>query len=221
MKIGIISDTHSLLRPEVSSVLSGTDAILHAGDIGNRQILNQLQSIAPVHAVQGNADTGWAEDLPSFLDFELAGLRFYITHKKKDLPKDLSLYDLVVVGHSHQYAEKWLPPVQGNRTLLFNPGSCGPRRFYQPITIAIMIINDDGWIVERVDIAHPVRRPKIDPDNIRAQVEIVGKELSRGRGPKEISEKYGMDPALAEQIVRLYVTHPGVTVDGVMTKMGL
>ena len=129
MKIGILSDTHDLLRAEVTENLKGCDAILHAGDISSRKILDQLKQIAPVKAVRGNNDKEWAEHLPLFLDFELGGLRFFMTHKKKDLPVDLSAYDVVVFGHSHQYAEMR----QGNTTLL-NPGSCGPRRFHQPIT---------------------------------------------------------------------------------------
>ena len=102
-----------------------------------------------------------------------------------------------------------------------NPGSCGPRRFYQPITLARAIIEDKEITVTRIDIAHPSRPPKIDPTDIAAQIEVVIKEVDKGRGAAKISEKYGMDPALVEQIVRLYLTHPGVTVDGIMTKMGL
>ena len=89
MKIGIISDTHDLLRPEVKDTLKGCDQILHGGDISSRGILDMLEEIAPVKAVRGNNDKEWAEQLPPFLDFELGGLRIYMTHKKKDLPVDL------------------------------------------------------------------------------------------------------------------------------------
>ena len=221
MKFGIISDTHDLLRPEVESALAGVDVIFHAGDISSRKVLDRLQAMAPVHAVRGNADKEWAEDLPVFLDFELDGLRFYMTHKKKDLPEDLSPYDIVIVGHSHQYAEKWLTSVQKKRTLIINPGSCGPRRFYQPVTMAVLTVNEDGWTIQRMDIPSSSTSPKIDPGDIRKQIEVCVKEIQKGHGPGEIAKKYRMDPALAEQIVRLYVTHPGVTVDGIMTKMGL
>ena len=216
MKLGIISDTHNLLRPEVLAALSDVDAILHAGDINSQQILDQLQTIAPVYAVRGNADKEWAEHLPPFLDFELGGLRIYMTHKKKDLLPDLSPYDLVLIGHSHQYLE-----TRQGSTLIVNPGSCGPRRFHQPITLARAIVEDRDISVTRIDIAHPSRPPKIDPTDIAAQIEVVIKEVDKERGAAKISEKYGMDPALVEQIVRLYLTHPGVTVDGIMTKMGL
>ena len=216
MILGLLSDTHNLLRPEALAALEGTDAILHAGDINSQQILEQLQKIAPVYAVRGNADKEWAEHLPSFLDFELGGLRIYMTHKKKDLPPDLSSYDLVVIGHSHQYSE-----TRQGSTLIVNPGSCGPRRFHQLITLACAVAENKGITVTRIDIEHPSRTPKIDPTDIAAQIEVVIKEVDRGRGAGKISEKYGIDPALAEQIARLYLTHPGVTVDGIMTKMGL
>ena len=166
--------------------------------------------------MRGNADKEWAEHLPPFLDFELGGLRIYMTHKKKDLPPDLSPYDLVLIGHSHQYSE-----TRQGSALIVNPGSCGPRRFHQPITLARAATADKKITVTRIDIEHPVRPPKIDPTDIAAQIEVVIKEVDKGRGAAKISEKYGMDPALVEQIVRLYLTHPGVTVDGIMTKMGL
>ena len=223
MKIGILSDTHDLLRQEVIQCLRGCDCILHGGDISSRKVLDQLTQIAPVKVVRGNNDKDWAEDLPLFLDFELAGLRFYMTHKKKDLPKDLSAYDLVIYGHSHQYAEAWLPPAGTHRTLLLNPGSCGPRRFHQPITMAIMEIADDGWQVERIEIPHTAKEaaPGFDPGDVRRQIEIVVSETRKGQTVSAIARKHGLDAALVEQIARLYVTHPGVTVDGIMTKMGL
>jgi len=224
MKIPILSDTHDLLRPEVLSLLPGSECILHGGDISSRRILDQLSAFAPVKAVRGNNDKEWAEGLPLFLDFQAGGLRVYMTHKKKDIPKDISPFDLVVFGHSHQYSEAWAAhPGTGKRTLLLNPGSCGPRRFHQPITLALLTVDQAGWRVQRIDIPHTAREnaPKIDPGNIKKQIEIVMKETQKGQGVSAIAEKYGMDRALTEQIARLYVTHPGVTADGIMTKMGL
>jgi putative phosphoesterase len=131
-KIGILSDTHGLLRPEVIQGLQGCEAILHGGDINRQDIIDQLNTIAPVYVVRGNNDKDWAEHIPMFLDFQLYGCHIYMTHKKKDLPQDLSDYDLVVYGHSHRYEQK-----SSGKTLLLNPGSCGPRRFHQDITMAI------------------------------------------------------------------------------------
>ncbi len=223
MKAGIISDTHDLLRPEVMEALQGCDCILHGGDISSQKILEQLEKIAPVKAVRGNNDKEWAEHLPVFLDFELGGLHIYMTHKKKDLPKDLTPYDLVIYGHSHQYASVWQDYVGKRRTLLFNPGSCGPRRFIQPITMGILRVDPDGWALKRIDIPHAVKEkaPKIDSGDIHKQIEVVVRDTQKGLSVESIAQKHRLDPDLVEQIVRLYVTHPGVTVDGIMTKMGL
>ena len=216
MKLGIISDTHDLLRPEVLAILSDTDAILHAGDISSRQVLDRLQKIAPVYAVRGNADKEWAEGLPPFLDFSLDGIQVYMTHKKKDLPKELDPYDLVVTGHSHQYAAS-----REGKTLFLNPGSCGPRRFHQKITMARAETADQQIRISRIDIPHNTTSGKIDPHDIRKQIETVIREVDKGNGKYEISAKYGIDAETAELIARLYLTHPGVSVDGIMTKMGL
>ena len=218
MKIGVLSDTHDLLRPEVIAALQGCETILHAGDISTPGVLAGLSQIAPVKAVRGNNEKGGTETLPPFLDFELAGFRVFMTHKKKDVPKDVSAYDLVICGHSHQYAE-----ARAGHTLLLNPGSCGPRRFHQPITLAILTADGGGLSVRRIDIPHTPKEaaPKIDPGNVKAQIELVIRETQKGRGPVEIAQRSGLDPALTEQIAHLYVTHPGVTADGIMTKMGL
>ena len=223
MKAGIISDTHDLLRPEVINHLQGCDCILHGGDISSQRILDRLEQIAPVNVVRGNNDKEWAEHLPLFLDFELDGLRIYMTHKKKNLPKDLTAWDLVICGHTHQYTEVWLEPAGRNRTLLLNPGSCGPRRFIQPITMAILKIDPDGWAIRQIRIPHPdgEKAPKTDSENIYRQIEIIVRDTEKGLSVDSIAQKHRLDRALVEQIVRLYVTHPGVTVDGIMTKMGL
>ena len=224
MKVGIISDTHDLLRLEVMEALRGCDCILHGGDISSLTLLKQLEKIAPVKAVRGNNDKKWAAGLPLYLDFELGGLHVFMTHKKKDIPKDVGAYDLVVYGHSHQYTQTWVDsPGTSKRTLLLNPGSCGPRRFHQPITMAVLTFSDDGLAVERMELPHTAKEtaPKIDPANIRLQIETVIRETEKGRGLETIARKYGMEKTLVEQIVRLYVTHPGVTVDGIMTKMGV
>ena len=225
MKIGIISDTHNLLRPEVTDILKDCDQILHSGDISTRAVLDQLEQLAPVRAVRGNNDKDRAEYLPVFQDFQLGGLRFYMTHKKKDLPEDLSPYDLVIFGHSHQYSNSWADWPDGRRTLLVNPGSCGPRRFYQAITMAVLTIDDDGWVVERIEIPHRQKEaetaPEMESGDIRKIVVITVNETKKGRPVEEIARKYKLDISLVEKIVRLYVTHPGVTIDGILTKMGL
>ena len=217
MKIGIISDTHGLLRPEVLLALNGCEAILHAGDINSQNIIDELEKLAPVYVVRGNNDKEWAEHLPFFLDFEIAGLRVFMTHKKTDLPDDLSPYDLVVFGHSHKFEES-----HRGKTLLLNPGSCGPRRFNQPITLAILETKDRNITVTRLNIPHngkPMAVPK--EEDIKAQIATVIKEIRKGRSPEKIAVRHGWNVDLVEQIARLYVTHPGVMVDGILEKMGV
>lgn len=218
MKTAVISDTHDLLRPEVLDHLQGCGCILHGGDISSRKILEKLEEIAPVRVVRGNNDKEWAEGIPLILDFELNGLRICMAHKKKDLPKDLSPYDLVVCGHTHRYESTWI-----GQTLLLNPGSCGPRLLHQPITMAMVHVDDDGFTCEKIEIPHTPKEAavKIDSGNIRQQIELVIRETQKGRTTDQIAKKYGLDPKMTEQIARLYVTHPGVTADGIMTKMGL
>ena len=222
MIIGVISDTHDLLRPEVEEALRNCECILHGGDVSSPGILERLEAVAPVRVVRGNNDKAWAESLPAFLDFELGGLRICMSHKKKDLPADLSSYDLAVCGHSHQYACEWLE-TKGKRTLILNPGSCGPRRFHQPITLALIRIGEDGFAAERIEIPHMPKETasKIDAGDMKTLIEAVIRETRKGRSVDGIAARYDVDPALTEQIARLYVTHPGVTADGIMGKMGL
>ena len=222
MIIGILSDTHDLLRPEVTETLRGCDYILHAGDISRPGILEELDKIAPVTAVRGNNDWGeWAENLPLRLDLALGGLRICMAHRKWDLPEELSRYDLAVYGHSHEYACEWLES-EGKRTLLLNPGSCGIARFGKDVTIALLHVKADGFHAERIDLSRiPKRVRRKDTGDLKKQIETVMKETEKGRSVDAIAERYGIDRALAERIARLYVTHPGVTADGIMAKMGL
>jgi len=217
MKIGILSDTHGLLRPEVLEALSGCKAILHGGDINRQEIIDELEKIAPVYVVRGNNDKDWAEHIPMFLDFELEGCRVYMTHKKKDLPEDLRNYDLVIVGHSHKYEEG-----RQGKTVMLNPGSCGPRRFNLAITMATAEIAESGIAITRIEIPqmHAGVLSRSGTTDLKKQIEIVIKETQKNRGPETIALKYGFDTALTEQIARLYLTHPGVDADGIMTKMG-
>lgn len=222
MKIGVISDTHDLLRPEVTENLKGCELILHAGDISSPAILDNLRNIAPVRAVRGNNDREWAENLPLTMEFELGGLKVLMTHKKRDLPRDLTPYDLVVFGHSHTYYCEWEDTGNGKQTLLLNPGSCGPRRFYQPVTMAVLILDENGLTANKIDIGNVKEKASTDSaPGLVSIAQVVVRETAKGRSPEEIARKHGMDPALAEKIARLYVTHPGVTVEGILRKMGV
>jgi hypothetical protein len=141
--VGVISDTHSLLRPEAVAALAGVDRIIHAGDIGDPAILEALSAIAPVHAVRGNNDRGkWADAIPVAEIVECAGAVIYALHDVHELDLDPAAagFAAVIAGHSH----KPLCEVRGS-VLFFNPGSAGPRRFKLPITVGKLRI--EGGIV--------------------------------------------------------------------------
>jgi len=133
MNVGVISDTHALMRSEVLDALRGCDHILHAGDIGSRDVLSELETIAPVSAIRGNIDTDpWSAYLPITNVVELAGTFFYLLHDAKALDLDpvAAGFAAVISGHSHVPKIEWRKSV-----LYFNPGSAGPRRFKLPISV--------------------------------------------------------------------------------------
>ena len=149
MKLAILSDTHGLLRPQVVEHLKTADAILHGGDINKPAIVEQLQQYAPLYIVRGNNDKEWAEDIPHDLTVTLEGITFFMVHNKKEVPADLLGVDVVVFGHSHKYVQE-----EKDGLLWLNPGSCGPRRFHQEITMMMVKIEDGTIQVEKIGIPH-------------------------------------------------------------------
>ena len=140
VEVGVISDTHGLLRPEAVEALAGCDVILHAGDVGEPNLLQELVSIAPVFAIRGNVDRGpWADALPATEVLEVGGVTFLMIHVLEDLDLDPAAagVDVVVYGHSHR-------PLAEERdgVLYLNPGSAGPRRFDLPVTLARVAIGN-------------------------------------------------------------------------------
>ena len=138
--IGVISDTHGLLRPEAIAALSGVDHILHAGDVGDALILDKLRWIAPLTAVRGNIDTsGVCRALPASYVVELGGRYFYLVHSVHDLdlnPKVAGIA-MVVSGHTHRAERE-----ERQGVMYLNPGSAGPRRFDLPVTLAKVMVDD-------------------------------------------------------------------------------
>jgi uncharacterized protein len=132
--VGVISDTHGLLRPEAIDALRGADIIVHAGDVGNPQIIDKLRGVAPTYVVRGNIDNGtWAAGLPMIAIVDVGELKFFVLHQVSQLALDpvTERYAAVVFGHSHA------PSVETREGVLFlNPGSAGPRRFKLPVTVA-------------------------------------------------------------------------------------
>jgi uncharacterized protein len=136
--IGLISDTHGLLRPEAVRALAGVSHIIHAGDIGGPEILQELRKIAPVYAVRGNNDKGaWATAIPLYEALDLEGVSIHVLHDLKEIDIDprSAGFDVVVSGHSHK-------PVVTERdgVTFINPGSAGPRRFSLPVTVGYLDI---------------------------------------------------------------------------------
>lgn len=148
--VGLISDTHGLLRAEAIAALRGSDVILHAGDVGKPEILVELRKTAILHAVRGNIDIGdWAERLPETLAIEAGPAKIYMLHDLHQLDPDSAAgYHIVVSGHSHK-------PVQREEggVLYINPGSAGPRRFKLPITVARLDLGRKPWALDFIDLA--------------------------------------------------------------------
>ena len=299
-RIGVISDTHGILRPETAEILKTCEIILHAGDVGKPEVLRQLRDIRDTYAVRGNVDSGrirefyareterrkCAEDvkirtkefeasraggfevradkfeagqaeLPEELEIELFGFRIYMIHDKKLIRKDLPGVDLIICGHSHKYEVGRL----GN-TVCLNPGSCGPRRFCLPVTMMLLTLypaehrmeteridcldipamgkgtshgENPVWISEEGKAAGVYEEPavrtgqrgaakapgkiKIPEQDMYRMVRQIMKEVDAGRRIAEIAARNHIDERFAEQVCRMYLTHPGVDVDGILDRM--
>lgn len=221
-RIGVLSDTHGKLREEVVEILRECDVILHAGDINTLQTLESLRRIAPVYVVRGNADKEWAADLPVQLSEEIFGLRIFMVHNKKEIPGDAAGYDLIVYGHSHKYEER-----ETENCFFLNPGSCGPRRFSQPVTMAVLEVEEETgkFRVIKQDIRQneEASGKEKTPETVFSEKTLSGilRDVDRGKSVSEIAGRYQIDPESVAQICRLYLTHPGINAAGVREKMGL
>jgi putative phosphoesterase len=148
LKIGVISDTHDLVRPEALAALAGVELIVHGGDVCRPEVLETLRGVAPVRAVRGNNDRGaWAAALPETEAFEVLGRWIYVIHDLKQLDVDPAGFDVIISGHSHQPAAT----VRGG-VLYFNPGSAGPRRFHLPVSLGYLHLDASGVRPELVTL---------------------------------------------------------------------
>jgi hypothetical protein len=149
MRVGVLSDTHGLVRPEAAPALAGVDLLIHAGDVGDAETLRRLRALGPpLHAVRGNVDRGvWARELPETEVVEVAGHRLYVLHDlgQLDLDPRAAGFGAVIYGHSHH------PEVRRERGVLYlNPGSCGPRRFSLPVSIALLDATPERGLEARI-----------------------------------------------------------------------
>lgn len=255
-RIGVISDTHGLLRQEVVEVLKSCEIILHAGDLGKPDILTQLNAITDTYAVLGNVDqacagqfrisiNGDSTKLSEELEIELFGFHIYMIHNKKQIQRDLSGVDIVIYGHSHKYEES----NYGHITWL-NPGSCGSRRFRLPVTMMILTLYPENhqWKTEKIEclpITHEMVRGvsdrerhleqtghvltdiasdadgemKIPGQDMYRLVRGIMKEIDAGRKISDIAARNHIDEKFTEQVCRMYLTHPGVDVDGILDRI--
>ena len=148
-RIGVISDTHGLVRPQALKALRGSDLIIHAGDVGAPEVLEHLASLAPVAAVRGNVDRGsWAGDLPEERTVEVCGARIHVVHNLKAMASEPDGCRMVISGHSHR------PSVQRRDGVIYlNPGSAGPRRFTLPVAVATIRLNGQSLRPRLVELA--------------------------------------------------------------------
>jgi putative phosphoesterase len=150
VKVGLISDTHGLLRPEALAALRDSDRIIHAGDIGKAQVLAALEAIAPLTVVRGNNDTGpWAASIPQSADLIAGSVRVHVIHDLAELDIDPAAagYRVVVSGHSHKPAR-----YEKDGVLYVNPGSAGPRRFRLPVSVGVLHVTGSEAAVELVEL---------------------------------------------------------------------
>lgn len=148
MKLGVISDTHGVLSDEVIEKLQGCDYIIHAGDVGNKEIIDKLESITKTFVVRGNNDKDeLGLTLPEYREIEMDEVLIYVAHNKEDIPKDLKEVDLVIYGHSHKFYNETIDNI-----VYLNPGACGRKRFSLPLSMAIVEINLDDIKIEKFDL---------------------------------------------------------------------
>lgn len=148
MRLGIISDTHNVLKDEVLTYLKDCDYIIHAGDVGEQSIIDQLNILAKTFIVRGNNDKGdWGSQLPDYLEIELDNILIYVVHDQKDIPKQLEHVDLVIYGHSHKYHEEIRDSI-----IFLNPGGCGRRRFSLPLTMAVVELTGDNMTINKIEL---------------------------------------------------------------------
>lgn len=148
MRLGVISDTHGVLRDEVIEKLKGCDYIIHAGDVGGKEIIDKLESITKTFVVRGNNDKDeWGLTLPDYKEIEMDEVLIYVVHNKADIPTDLKEVDLVIYGHSHKFSNEKIDNI-----VYLNPGACGRKRFSLPLSMAIVEINLDDIKIEKIDL---------------------------------------------------------------------
>lgn len=230
--IGILSDTHALLREEVLLNLTGCDIIIHAGDIVSDDIIHTLQQLAPCYFVKGNADTSLTTPLKEALTFTIEGLQFQLIHNKKQLKLEQNT-DIVVFGHNHKYSDTI--DKQGVRFL--NPGCCGKRRIHQEVTMMLATVDGNTCQTEKILLAHPAslsvssnhatvlseqeldKQIEAKQTDIIALIRYIVKKMDAGEPIEKIVSRKKVSKEFVEMIYRIKVTHPGVNATDIYNKL--
>jgi len=220
-RIAVISDTHSLLRPEIIEKIKECELIIHAGDIASKETAEEIEALGTTYFVRGNADKGsWADGIPVSRKLELFGWKLFMIHNRRQIGEDVSDRDIVIYGHSHKYSEEYKAGV-----CYFNPGSCGPRRFHQEITMAILTVDraDKSFSFEKIDCSpHLTAGSEKLPDKDMAKlISRIMKQMNAGRPVDEIIRKNRIDGELANQILQIYTTHQGIDVQGILDRLDI
>ena len=219
-RIAIISDTHSLLRPEAAEVLRTCEVILHGGDVADPALLEELRTFAPIYAVRGNVDKDMDGDLPEELDVILYGFHFYMIHKKKQIRTKLDGAEIVIYGHSHKYET-----CEQDGVLYLNPGSCGPRRFLLPVTMAVMTVDEEEhtYQIERIDLLTESKEDvlELSERDMDQLIRAIIKDMKANRPAAVIAKRNQVEESFVNQILQIYTTHPGIDVDGILNRMDI
>lgn len=229
MKIAVLSDTHNVLRPEVRELIGQVDAVVHAGDITSQKVLWEIQSSlrkgAFFQAVRGNGDLE-LRTLPLVSRFELEGVSFLCAHKKADLPRERGQERIVITGHTHRYLEK----TEGG-ILFLNPGSAGRSRSGRESSMVLLTVSSGSFDLQKIDLSDAGEMETLAKDRgeiMKAlepaeasllRIQEIFRRMDRGKKPGEIADSLGLSPKLVEEVLRIRVTHPGVTPGGVLDRM--
>lgn len=220
-RIAVISDTHGMLREEVIKQAEACEAVLHAGDIGGQDIIYKLREAAPVYAIKGNIDKEPVQDIKEELYFSLYGFNFYMVHNRKHIKADTQATDIIIYGHSHIYKEEYA----GN-VLYLNPGSCGPGRFRLAITMAVITLDEaeHTFSVEKINCIKAGTKVKVQEtcqNDMYILVKNVIKDMDAGKSIPGIAARNRAHEELVEKICRIYSTHPGINVDGILDRLDI
>ncbi len=217
-RIAVLSDTHGKLPGEAASHVSSAEMAIHAGDFDRREVYDALSGMGKIAAVRGNCDGHWAAFLPREAIFDLYGKKVCVIHDQKKISPEGAASDIIISGHTHRYMERR----EGGR-LMLNPGSCGGRR--GGATMAMLIIDSESGAAraEKISLGSPSQEGRRDTGlssgELGRAVALVIADIERERSIEWIAKKRGLHPEAVEQICQIYLTHPGIGVQGVLNRI--